>query len=71
MADRIDNLVAELIGQEPPAVVQTKTGEKLVLRGYGALADFIQVRDGIDLSKPIAEQVARLDRKGKNRASAR
>ncbi|WP_374944434.1 N-6 DNA methylase [Sphingomonas sp.] len=70
VAERIDNLVAELIGQEPPAIVQTKSGEKLVLRGYGALADQIEVRKGIDLSKPVAEQVARLDRNEARRKRA-
>jgi hypothetical protein len=64
VADRLDNLVAELIGQEPPAVVQTDTGEKLVLRGYGALADQFQVRKGVDLSRPIVEQVDKPRRVG-------
>ena len=71
VADRIDDLVAELIGQEPPAMVQTPTGEKVVLRGYGALAGQIEIRQGIDLAQPIAEQIARLDRKAERRQRVR
>jgi hypothetical protein len=37
---------------------------RLVPKGYGALKGQYVVRDGIDLTKPIAEQVARLNSQG-------
>lgn len=47
-----------------------KTGEMLVLRGYGALKGQFVVREGIDLTKPIAEQVAELERRERERNDA-
>lgn len=46
-----------------------ETGRLLTLKGYGALKGQFMVREGIDLTKPIAEQVARLER-ARERADA-
>lgn len=49
-----------------------ETGEELPLpKGYGALKGQFVVRKGIDLTKPIAEQVARLERARRRRGLAR
>ncbi len=42
-------------------VRDAKTGRVLPLRGYGALRGQYAIRRDIDLTKPISEQVARLD----------
>jgi hypothetical protein len=38
-----------------------KTGRVVEVHGYGALRGQFEVRPGIDLTKPIYEQVLRLD----------
>lgn len=45
---------------------------RVMPKGYGALKGQYVVRDGIDLTKPIAEQVARLERleRARERAAA-
>ncbi len=47
-----------------PTVRDARTGRVLPLKGYGALKGQYAVRRGIDLTKPISEQAARLERAG-------
>ncbi len=50
--------------QDAPAtsVEGPQTGRRLYPKGYGALKGQYVARPGMDLTKPIAEQAARLDR---------
>jgi len=41
-------------------ITDNETGKTLPLKGYGALKGVYVVRKGIDLSKPIFEQVSKL-----------
>ena len=60
---------------EPAVPVETvrdpKTGRLLTLKGRGALKGQLVFREGIDLTKPIAEQVAELERRARERADDR
>jgi hypothetical protein len=47
----------------PRTVPDPKTGKLLTVRGFGALKGSLTVRKGIDLTKPIATQVEKLDRR--------
>jgi hypothetical protein len=47
----------------PRTVPDPKTGKLLTVRGFGALKGSLTVRKGIDLTKPIAAQVEKLDRR--------
>ena len=44
-------------------VRDSASGKVLDVKGYGALSGEYAVRKGIDLSKPIAEQAARITKK--------
>ncbi len=48
-----------------------KTGQMLEVRGYGALKDKLALREGLDLTKPIYEQVAKLDQADARRVARR
>ena len=41
-------------------ITDKKTGRTLLLKGYGAMKGEFAVRKGIDLTKPIAAQAAKL-----------
>ena len=43
----------------PKKLVRLSTGEMVELRGYGALKGQLKLMPGIDLTKPIYEQVIR------------
>jgi hypothetical protein len=48
-------------GKGSPATIRdAKSGRMLPLKGYGALKDEFEVRKGVNLSKPIAAQAAKL-----------
>jgi hypothetical protein len=47
----------------PTTVRDSASGKVLDLKGYGALSGEYAVRTGIDLSKPIAEQAAKITKK--------
>ncbi|RZF65780.1 hypothetical protein EWE75_03735 [Sphingomonas populi] len=56
-------------GKDSPSTIRdSQSGTVLALRGYGAMSGEYVVRDGIDLSKPIAAQAA--DVKPKEKAIA-
>jgi hypothetical protein len=46
-----------------------KTGEVLVLHGYGSMEGKLKLRKGVDLTKPIYEQVLRLEARARRRSS--
>ena len=46
-----------------------KTGEVLVLHGYGSMEGKLELRKGIDLTKPIYEQVMKLEARAKRKSS--
>ncbi len=48
-----------------------QTGQMLEVRGYGALKDRLAMREGLDLTKPIYEQVAELDQANARRVAHR
>lgn len=49
------------------AVRDPKTGETVVVYGAGAMKDKpLNLRKGIDLTKPIAEQVSKIKRKSRS-----
>ena len=48
-------------GDVKPYIVHDENGHELVVRGAGAMADYpLELIEGIDLTKPIYEQVLRL-----------
>jgi hypothetical protein len=53
--------VPEMVVRDP------RTGETVVVQGAGAMKDRpLNLRKGIDLTKPIAEQVSKIKRKGRS-----
>jgi hypothetical protein len=58
-------------GGKPATLRNEQTGEMLVLQGYGASKGEYVVRKGIDLTKPIYEQVLRLEARNKRKASSK
>lgn len=52
-------------GGKPTTIRNKKTGEVLVLHGYGASKGEFEIRKGIDLTKPIAAQVLKLEMRRK------
>ena len=48
-----------------------KTGEVLVLHGYGSMKGKLKLRPGIDLTKPIYAQVLKLEARAKRKASGK
>lgn len=44
-------------GDGSATICDTQSGKCLPLEGYGALKDEFEVREGLDLTKPIAAQV--------------
>ncbi len=56
----------------PPKLVRDpRTGEVLELRGFGALKGKLTLRKGLDLTKPIYEQVVKLDEAEAGRTAKR
>ena len=51
------------------AVRKTKMKRARLPEGYGALRGEFVVRPGLDLTKPILEQVLELDRKARRRST--
>jgi len=51
------------------SVLNPKTGQYLPLKGYGALKGQIAFRTDIDLTKPIYEQVMKIDSRRKRASS--
>jgi hypothetical protein len=50
------------VPESPVTIVRDpETGRTLPLYGYGALKGQFEIRPGIDLTKPIYEQVLKLD----------
>ena len=60
-----------LKGSGPATFRNEKTGEVLVLRGYGSMKGKLELREGIDLTKPIYAQVLKLEAREKRKASAK
>jgi hypothetical protein len=58
-------------GGGPATFRNEETGEVLVLRGYGSMKGKLELREGIDLAKPIYEQVLKLEAREKRKASAK
>ncbi|MEQ1936161.1 MAG: hypothetical protein ABL962_20080 [Fimbriimonadaceae bacterium] len=46
-------------GSKRSVIRDKKTGKTLPLKGYGALKDEFVVRKGLNITKPIAEQVSK------------
>lgn len=58
--------ISQVNKHSPPSartVRDPKTGRLLTVHGIGALKGSLTVRKGIDLTKPIAAQVEKLDRR--------
>jgi hypothetical protein len=47
----------------PPTIRDSASGRALPLKGYGALKGEFKVREGMNLSKPIAAQAAKPKRR--------
>ena len=47
----------------PTTIRDSASGKVLGLKGYGALSGEFAVRKGVDLSKPIYEQAAKIQKK--------
>jgi len=58
-------------GGKPATIRNEKTGEVLVLHGYGGSEGKFEVRKGIDLTKPIYAQVLKLEAGSRRRSSKR
>lgn len=58
-------------GGKPATIRNKETGEVLVLHGYGSMKGKLELREGIDLTKPIAAQVLKLEARGKRKPSTR
>jgi hypothetical protein len=58
-------------GGEPATFRNEKTGEVFILHGYGSMKGKLELREGIDLTKPIFEQVLKLEAREKRKASAK
>jgi len=58
-------------GGKPTTIRNKETGEVLTLHGYGASKGKFEVRKGIDLTKPIAAQVLKLEMRRKRRSPTR
>lgn len=59
------------LGNKPATLRNRETGEVLVLHGYGASKGKFEVKKGIDLTKPIFEQVLKMEMRKKRKASAK
>ncbi len=60
MADQLDEGVIKK--GDGYAVLDPETGEYLEIKGYGALKGMIEFDPRIDLTKPIYEQVLKLEK---------
>lgn len=59
-------------GKDKPATIRdSKSGRTLPLKGYGALKGEFEIRKDLDLSQPIAAQVAKKGTGGKRPATGR
>jgi hypothetical protein len=56
-------------GGKPATIRSKETGEIHILHGYGASKGQYVVRKGIDLTKPIYEQVLKLEARKKRKPS--
>jgi len=58
-------------GGKPTTIRNKKTGEIVVLHGYGSMKGKLELREGIDLTKPIVAQVLKLEARPKPKSSTK
>ena len=58
-------------GNKPATIRNKETGEVLVLPGYGSMKGKLELRKGIDLTKPIMAQVLKLEARAKRKSSTK
>jgi hypothetical protein len=55
-----------------PAILRDdRTGKVRVVHGYGAMKGKLALREGLDLTKPIYEQVLKLEARAKRKSLAK
>ncbi len=64
-------VVTPASGDKPASLRNRETGEVLVLHGYGSMKGKLELRKAIDLTKPIYEQVLKLEVREKRRSSTK